>query len=89
MEKQLTQVSFEVFLHLRYLCQDKGLRGKQLLEGLRGKQLLEKYPKLSKVTIYCHAKISISGKVFDKRKLNKRRPRKVTSRDKYLFFQPT
>ena len=34
MKKQLIQVPFGVSLHLRYLCQDEGLNGKQLLENI-------------------------------------------------------
>ena len=42
-KKTLTQVPLEVFLHLRYLHQDK---------GTREKVLLKMYPKLSKTSIY-------------------------------------
>ena len=55
MKKQLIQVPVGVSLHLRYLCQD---------EGLNGKQLLEKYPKFSKATIYLHGRKSHWTKTF-------------------------
>ena len=42
-KKTLTQVPLEVFVHLRYLYQDK---------GIRRKEILRMYPKLSKATIY-------------------------------------
>ena len=42
-KKTLTHVLLEVSVHLRYLYQDK---------GIRGKERLRMYPKLSKATIY-------------------------------------
>ena len=42
-----TLFPLEVSVHLRYLYQDK---------GIRDKELLKMYPKLSKATIYRHAK---------------------------------
>ena len=40
------QIPLEVSIHIRYLYQDK---------GLRGKELLKKYPMCSKASIYRHA----------------------------------
>ena len=57
---------------MRYLFEDK---------GVRGRQLLEKFPNYSKATVYRHAKLPISNlNRQDKRKYNKGRPRKLTAR---------
>ena len=40
------------------------------------------YPKISKATIYRHAKKVLADKTVDKRKHNNGRPRKVSSWDK-------
>ena len=60
-KKTLTQVPLEVSLHLTYLHQDK---------GIREKELLKMYPKLSKTTIYRHAKKPVADKTVDKLKHN-------------------
>ena len=58
---------------MRYLFQDK---------GLRGNELLKRFPKYSKATIYRHAKGPIDEvTTFDKRKHNKGRPRKLSIRE--------
>ena len=58
---------------MKYLFQDK---------GLRGNELLKRFPKYSKATIYRHAKRPIDKvTTFDKRKHNKERPRKLSIRD--------
>ncbi len=63
----------ETSIYMRYLFQDK---------GLRGNELLKRFPKYSKATIYRHAKLPINDvATFDKRKHNKGRPRKLSIRD--------
>ena len=52
------QVPLEVSVHLKYLFQNK---------GARGKELLKMYPKLSKATIYRHAKKLLADKTVAKR----------------------
>ena len=52
-----------VSIHLRYLYQDK---------GLRGKDLLKMYPKIPKATVYRHAKKPIQmNAIADLRNLTK------------------
>ena len=68
----------EVSVHLRYLFQDK---------SIRGKELLKLYPKLSKATIYWHAKKPLADKTVDKRKHNHGRPRKISPQDKCLILR--
>lgn len=66
-------VSKETSIYMRYLYQDKGVKGSKLLEA---------FPKYSKATIYRHAKLPLHEiNSFDKRKQNKGRPRKLTIRD--------
>ena len=67
-KKVLTQVTLEVSVHLRYLYHDK---------GMRGKELLKMYPKLSKATIYRHAKKPVADKTVDNRKHIHGRPKKI------------
>ena len=55
---------------MRYLFQDK---------GVSGKELLKLYPEYSTTSLYWHATRSMdSTKVNDKRKFNKGRPKKVS-----------
>ena len=68
-KKTLTQVPLEVLVHLRYLYQD---------ESFRGKELLKIYSKISKATIYLHAKKPVADKSAGKRKHNHGRPRKIS-----------
>ena len=58
-KKTLIQVPLEVSVHLRYLYQDK---------NVRAKELLRMYSKLSKATIYRHAKKSLADETVDKKK---------------------
>ena len=51
------------------MCQDK---------SIRGKAVLKMYTKLSKATIYRHAKTPAADKTINKRKYNHDRPRKVS-----------
>ena len=77
-KKTLMQVPLEVSVHLRYLFQDK---------GIRGKELLKMYLSLSKATIYRHAKKPLADKTVDKRKQNHGRQRKISPRDKRLILR--
>ena len=77
-KKTLTQVLLEVSVHLRYLYQDK---------GIRGKKLSKMYPKLLKATIYCHAKKPAADKTVDNRKHNHVKPRKVSPQGKHLILR--
>lgn len=71
--KSKAYVPKETSIYMRYLFQDK---------GLRGNELLKRFPKYSKATIYRHAKLPIDEvATFDKRKHNKGRPRKLSIRD--------
>ena len=79
-KKTLTQVPLEVLVHLRYLYQDK---------GIRGKEILKMYPKLSKVTIYWHPKKLLADKTVDKRKHNHGKPRRISPWDKHLILHQT
>ena len=71
--KSKAYVPKETSIYVRYLFQDK---------GLRGDELLKRFPKYSKATIYRHAKRPIDKvATFDKRKHNKGRPRKLSIRE--------
>ena len=72
------QVPLEVSVHLKYFFQNK---------GARGKELLKMYPKLSKATIYRHAKKILADKTVDKRKHHHGRTRKISPRDKRLILR--
>ena len=76
-KKTLTQVPLEVSVHLRYLYQDKGIRGKKILKI---------YPKLSKATIYRHHKKPLADKTLDKLKHNHGRPRRISPWDKHIIL---
>lgn len=69
----MNKIPIEVSLHLRYLYQDL---------GIRGKQLLDKYKQFSKASIYRHAKKPIGSSAVDKRKSTPGRPSKLSERDK-------
>ena len=69
----MNKIPLEVSLHLRYLYQDL---------GTRGKQLLDKFKQYSKASIYRHAKKPIESRAIDKRKNNPGRPPKLSARDK-------
>ena len=75
----LKKIPLHVSIHLRYLYQDR---------GVRGKQLLQKYPMYSRTSIYRHAKKPITAEpVDDNRHRNKGRPSKVSARDKRAIFK--
>ena len=76
-KKTLTQVSLELSVYVRYLYQEKDIRGKELLEI---------YTTLSKATIYWHGKKHVADKTVDKRNLNHGRPTKISPRDKLLIL---
>ena len=66
-------VPVKTSLYMRYLFQDKGMKGKHLLQT---------FPNYSKSTIYRHVQLPIdAGDQQDKRKCNKGRPRKLTARE--------
>ena len=69
------KIPIDVSIYIRYLYKDK---------GVKGKKLLDRFPQFSRASIYRHdAKKAIGGDaIFDKRKHNKRRPRKISERDK-------
>ena len=66
-------IPLDVSVHLRYLHQDA---------GLSGRELVEKYPEYSPRSIYRHAKKSIGTTLVDKRGQNPGRPKKLNDRDK-------
>ena len=66
-------------LRLRYLFQEKGVRGKELLKLI---------PEYSRTSLYRHAVKSIdSTQVGDKRKFNKGRRKKVTVREERVILR--
>lgn len=69
--KNKRKIPIEVSIHLRYLYQDKHIKGKELLKI---------YPMYSKASIYRHARKDISDVVGDKRRHNPGRPRKLGER---------
>ena len=78
-KKIYKKIPLDVSVHIRYLYQDK---------GVKGKELLQRFPQYSKASIYRHAKKVIGGEaIFDKRKNNNGRPRKLTARDKRNLFR--
>ena len=66
-------VPVKTSLYMRYLFQDKGVKGRQLLKT---------FPNCSKSMIYRHVQLPIdAGDQQDKRICNKERPRKLTARE--------
>jgi transposase len=58
------------------------IRAAYQLSKVRGKELLKLFPQYSKAAVYKHAKKPLNGDpVFDKRKLNKGRPKKLSIQD--------
>ena len=62
----------EVSIHLRFLHQEM---------GLRGRELTRRYLEYSRAGIYCHAKKRIGSEHIDKRHKNPGRPRKLSEHD--------
>ena len=77
-KKPLTQVPLEISVYLRYLYQDK---------GMKGKELLKMYPKLLKAAIYRRTKKFVADKTVDNRKYNHSRLRKISPWDKCLILR--
>ena len=73
-ENEVKEASSEIDIDLHEIfVHDKGVKGNELLKA---------FPNYSKATIYRHAKLPFDeNHPFDKRKLNKGRPRKLTVRD--------
>ena len=69
---KLTKIPLPVSIRIRYLFQDK---------GVRGKELIKMFPKYSRRSIYRHASKPIDAVADDKRKQNPGRPRKLSTRD--------
>lgn len=67
------RIPVDVSIHLRYLMQDL---------GIRGKELLKRYPMYSKASIYRHASKPIGQKSEDRRRFNPGRPKKLSDRDR-------
>ena len=58
------------------------IRAAYQLSKVRGKELLKLFPRYSKAAVYKHAKKPLNGDpVFDKRKQNKGRPKKLSPQD--------
>lgn len=58
------------------------IRAAYQLSNIRGKSLLHMFPQYSKAAIYKHVKKPLNGEpVFDKRKMNKGRPKKLSIQD--------
>ena len=78
----MNKVPVEVSVHWRYLHQDLGKTWKEIAtDRKRG------YHLFSKATICRHMKREINEKTFDKRKNNKGRPKKLSSRDQRLLMR--
>jgi len=78
-KKGTNKVPVDISVHLKYLYQDK---------GIKGAELLKKYPQFSKATIYRHAKAPIGQ---TKPKLNQQRrrgrPAKLSGREKRMIIR--
>jgi transposase len=66
------QMPIHVSIHLRYLHQDL---------GVKGNELLKRYKDYSRASIFRHAKKKITDITVDKRKFNQGRPKKLSVRD--------
>ena len=78
MTRTLTMIPPHVSFRLRYLFQDK---------GVRGKELFKLYPEYSRTSLYYHGTKSIdSTQAVDKRKFNKGRPEKILLRQERIYF---
>ena len=70
--KKYLKVPVDVSVHVRYLYQDL---------GVNGKELLKRYPQYSRASIYRHAKKRIGDVTQDQRRNNCGRPKLLSSRD--------
>ena len=72
------QIPLAVSIRIKYLFQDK---------GVRGKDLLKMFPKYSRRSIYRHTAKVFDSVEDDKRKPNSGQPRKLTGRDEKAIIQ--
>ena len=78
MTRTLKNIPPHVSYRLRYLFQDK---------RVRGKELLKLYSEYSRASLYRHAvKLIDSTQTVDKRKFNKGRPKKVSLREERIIL---
>ena len=80
MTRTLTKIPLHVSFRLRYLFQDK---------GVRGKELLKLYPEYSRASLYrqvCVKSIE-STQVVDKSKFNKGRPEEVSLKEERIILR--
>lgn len=68
----------EVSIYLRYLYQDL---------GIRGQELLKRFPEYPKTSVYRHAKMEIGAVKYDGRHKNTGRRKKLTERDERNIFR--
>ena len=79
MTRTLTKIPPHASFRLRYLFQEK---------GVRGNELLKLYPEFSRISLYRDAVESIDLiQIVYKRKLNKGRPKKVSLREERIIFR--
>ena len=77
-QKEQVKIALAVSIRIRYLFQDKGVRGKELLKII---------PKCLRRSIYRHTVRAFDSVEGDKRKPNPGRPRKLTDRDERAINQ--
>ena len=65
------KIPVEVSIYLRYLHQDL---------GVRGRDLIKRFPEYPRRSVYWHANLPIEKSTLDKRKQNKGRPRIISER---------
>ena len=75
---QYKKMPMEVAVHLKYLHQDG---------GVSGRDLVKRYPQYSKSSIYRHMKRPIGVNTGDRRRFNKGRPRKLDEREERLLVR--
>ncbi len=74
--KKYSPIPVENSIHMRYLHQDL---------GVRGKNLVKKYRRFAKSSVYDHMKMPIKAAPYDKRKKNPGRPQVLSDRDKRMI----
>ncbi len=67
-----SKIPRDISIYLRYLHHES---------GIPCSELVKRYPQYAPRSIYRHAKKHVGEAIFDKRRLNKGRPRKLTLRD--------